>query len=96
MCAPVQSREELVRCECLQKKREKISTRGYYHNTLTGCDVQRRNECMNSAKQRRVGAVLVDLQMKEKRFAQENIIIMHSPSVMDNGETSVCTENKSW
>ena len=53
---------------------------------------------MNSRNQRRVVAVLVlvDLQIKEKRFAQENIIIMHSPSVMDKGETSVGTENKSW
>ena len=36
-------------------KREKISTRKYYHNALTICEGQRRNERVHSAKKRRVG-----------------------------------------
>ena len=41
--------------------------RKYYHDALTNCDGQRRNECVHSAKQSRVGAmlVIVDLQIKE-------------------------------
>ena len=40
---------------------------------LTGCDGQRRNKCVHIAK-RRVGAVLVDLQMNEKRRAHKEIL----------------------
>ena len=52
-------REELVHSVShLQiKERKDVCTRKYYHDVLTNCEGQRRNECVHSAKKRRVGAV---------------------------------------
>ena len=72
-------------------KRDNRSTRKYYHNTLTYCDGQRRNESVPVQSR----GTSVSLQIKERKdVAQGNIIIIHLHPMMDKGETSVCTGSK--
>ena len=82
----VQSRGTSVNLQI--KERKDVCTRKYYHNTLTHCEGQRRNESVPVQSR----GTSVSLQIKERKdVAQGIIFIMHSHSVMDKGEMSVCT-----
>ena len=58
VCAPVQSREELMRCESPANKREKMCAQGNFRNALTVCVMDKgETSVCTSSKQRRVDAV---------------------------------------
>ena len=76
----------------LQKKEKRcVHKEIYYHNALTVCDGQRRKECVNIAKQRRVGAQCQS--PANKRQDQHTRKFYHDALTHcdDKGETSVCT-----